>query len=128
MRAIALSMLLALSLTACGDGGTTQPPDDTSTYPGADNPELAGHAETARTDLATELDVLEEDLSIVLAERVTWRSGALGCEEEGMSYTQALVEGYRIRIEHDGKPYWYHGEEGGEPFYCAEPSDPAEGS
>lgn len=128
MRAIVLPLLLVLSLAACGGGGTTQPPDDTSTYPGADDPELSEHAETARADLAAELDVPEEELNIVLAEEVTWRNGALGCEEEGMSYTQALVEGYRIRIEHDGQPYHYHGEQGGEPFYCAEPSDPAESS
>ena len=129
MRAIALSLLLVLTLAACGgDDGSVPPPDDTATYPGSDDPELSEHAETARADLAASLGVSEEDLSIVLAERVTWRNGALGCEEEGMSYTQALVEGYRVRIEHDGEPYLYHGEEGGEPFYCPEPNEPAEGS
>lgn len=128
MRAIVLSLLLALSIPACGGDSGSTPPPDTATYPGAEDPELSAHAETARADLATELGVPEEDLSIVLAEEVTWRNGALGCEEEGMSYTQALVDGYRIRIEHDGQPYDYHGEKGGEPVYCAEPSEPADGS
>lgn len=123
MRAAALALLLALLLTACGGGETAPPPEDEADYPGSDQPELVEHAETARADLAQQLGVSEEELEIVLAERVTWNSGALGCPQEGMSYTQALVEGYRIEIEHDGEPYHYHGEEGKPPFYCADPPE-----
>lgn len=123
MRAVIVVVLVLA--TACGGGDMSPPPDDGGSFPGSDVPELAEHARTARQELAAELGVPEEDLTIVLAEPVTWRSGALGCEEEGMSYTQALVEGYRVEIEHDGRPYHYHGEEGQPPFHCPEPSEPA---
>lgn len=124
MRAAVIVALLGMLLAACGgDGETVPPPESAPTYPGSDQPELAEHAETARKDLANGLDVPEEALTIVLAERVTWRDGSLGCPEEGTSYTQALVDGYRIEIEHDGQPYHYHGEEGKPPFYCADPPE-----
>lgn len=129
MRALILALALGLFVTACGGASETMPPpDDGDDYPGAEEPELAEHAETARKDLANSLGVPEEDLTIVIAERVTWSNGALGCEEEGMSYTQALVEGYRVEVQHDGEPYHYHGAEGEPPTYCPEPSEPAQGS
>lgn len=129
MRTVIVAALLGALLAACGgDGETVPPPAASPTYPGSDQPELAEHAENAKQDLAQELDVPEEDLTIVLAERVTWRDGAIGCPEEGMSYTQALVEGYRIEIEHDGEPYFYHGEEGKPPFYCPNPPEDQTGA
>lgn len=36
---------------------------------------------------------------LVLAEVVTWNDGSLGCPQPGGSYTQALVDGYRVVFE-----------------------------
>lgn len=38
----------------------------------------------------------ESSIEVSAAERVTWSDGSLGCPEEGMVYTQALVDGYWI--------------------------------
>ncbi|NND65435.1 MAG: hypothetical protein HKM24_05675 [Gammaproteobacteria bacterium] len=39
---------------------------------------------------------------------VTWRNGAVGCPEPGMGYTEALVPGHYVALEHDGVTYHYH--------------------
>ncbi len=41
----------------------------------------------------------EAALTLVRAQAVTWSDGSLGCPEPGMSYTQALVEGYWIVLD-----------------------------
>ncbi|GAA5094067.1 hypothetical protein GCM10025760_24950 [Microbacterium yannicii] len=45
---------------------------------------------------------------LVSAHAVTWRNGALGCPQPGMSYTQALVDGMRVVVSVDGTAYDYH--------------------
>ena len=66
---------------------------------------------------------LGSDASITIAsvETITWPDGAMGCPKAGMNYTQALVEGYRVVLEANGRKYSYHGRKGGDPFYCANP-------
>jgi hypothetical protein len=57
-------------------------------------------------------------LQVVLAEPVTWPSGAMGCPAPGRMYTQALVPGYRIRIAAGSQTLDYHGGREGPPSYC----------
>jgi hypothetical protein len=64
----------------------------------------------------TRLDV--SALSVVLAERVTWPDGALGCPQPGMAYPQALVPGYRIHIIAGNETLHYHAGRQGQPFFC----------
>ena len=45
---------------------------------------------------------------LLTLEPVTWADGSLGCPEPGMMYTQALVRGYRIRVDAAGTPMTYH--------------------
>ena len=56
---------------------------------------------------------------------VTWPNGAMGCPKPGMAYTQALIPGYRIVLEAEGRTYHYHAREHGEPFFCAHPEPQA---
>jgi len=74
--------------------------------------------EAARQDLANRSDRDEESIRVVEAREVTWRNGALGCPEEGMMYTQALVEGMYILLELDGERHAYHAGRDGVPFAC----------
>lgn len=92
--------------------------------PGSD-PVASEPAEAARADLADRLGVEPDTIEAGALERVTWRDGSLGCPDPDRSYTQALVDGYRIELRVDGTSYWYHGADGGDPFYCADPADPA---
>jgi hypothetical protein len=50
-------------------------------------------------------NVAREQLVIVRAEPVVWNDGSLGCPEPGMSYTQALVNGYWVVIDAAGQRY-----------------------
>ena len=79
-------------------------------------------------DLAVRLGLAADVIEVVLTEDVTWRNGSLGCPQPGMSYTQALVDGYRMVLEAGGEEYHYHAATGDDPFYCANPSRPAAGS
>lgn len=45
---------------------------------------------------------------VVRTERVTWSDGSLGCPEPGVLCTQALVPGYRIRVDSGGGLQDYH--------------------
>lgn len=57
-------------------------------------------------------------IEVVSQEEVTWRDGSLGCPQPGWSYTQALVNGTRIVLRHDGILYEYHSGGRRRPFYC----------
>lgn len=109
-------------IAACGGGDgaepvTTEEQAVTTTQPEYD-PELVPVVEQARADLAAHIDVEETSIEVVSAEPVTWSDGSLGCPEPGKFYTQALVEGSRVVLEHDETRYDYHAGADGEPFLC----------
>jgi hypothetical protein len=60
------------------------------------------------------------ELRVLSAEPVTWGDGSLGCPEEGMLYTQALVPGYRIRVQAQGRVLDYHASRDGRLLLCPE--------
>ena len=60
---------------------------------------------SVREDLQDRVGKVE--FRLLKAQAVTWRSGALGCPEPGMAYTQALVEGYHVVYEAAGKSWDY---------------------
>ncbi|MBT8131238.1 MAG: hypothetical protein KJO35_03135 [Gammaproteobacteria bacterium] len=72
----------------------------------------------ARNDLAQRLGVAVESVVLSGARQVTWRSGALGCPEPGMNYTDALVPGSVIYLKVDNVIHAYHAKFAGQPFYC----------
>lgn len=82
------------------------------------SPELALHIRSALADAARRTGLGAADLEVVSAERVTWLDGALGCPEPGFMYTQALVPGYRIRIQAGSEMLDYHAGTRGAPLLC----------
>jgi hypothetical protein len=78
----------------------------------------------AQKDLVARLEVDSAAVTFSGATSVNWRSGALGCPEPGMSYTQALVPGTWIMLKSGKTVYRYHAARSGQPFYC--PDDRAE--
>ncbi len=104
---------------------TLGPPPSTDTPP--TRPTAAGTSLTdlAVADLADRLGVDPASITVMLSEDVTWRNGSLGCPEPGMSYTQALVDGFRIVLEAEGREYAYHSGRGAPPFLCARPAEDA---
>lgn len=122
--ALVLMMVFLVACAEAGDPGETTVPPTTmvetteeDTVPEYDS-EFAPVVEASRTDLATLLGVEESSIEVAEAKRVTWRDGSLGCPQPGMMYTQALVEGSRVVLEHDARFYDYHAGADDDPFLC----------
>ncbi|MGH3347631.1 MAG: AsnC family protein [Nocardioides sp.] len=116
------------ALGACGQSETAQPEPEQegTTMPSEEPPEDSPGAQSpaareAVADLAQRLGVSEDAVRVVSMEEVTWRDGSLGCAQEGMMYTQALVDGSRIVLDVDGRTYEYHQGQG-RVFWCEKPT------
>lgn len=131
------ALVFALLLTACGGGEedgasettTEEAPPLESTVPSqklpttpSSNPgsELQEVVDQAVQDLSGRLGVSTDAIEVESAEAVTWPDGSLGCPEPGHSYTQALVEGFRVILRHEGEVYDYHAGSDTPPFLCEE--------
>ena len=69
-------------------------------------------------DLASRTGVAADTIIVREARSVNWGSGAVGCPEPGMNYTQAMVPGLLLLLEADGTIYHFHGRRGSSLFYC----------
>jgi hypothetical protein len=85
---------------------------------------LASMTESALADAAKRTGLKRADLKVLSVEAVIWSDGSLGCPEPGMQYTQALVPGYRVRIQAGTQVLDYHAGRSGQPVYC--PADRAQ--
>jgi hypothetical protein len=86
------------------------------------DPTVQEWVQQAKDDLAQRLGVAVDQIDLVEYQSVSWRDGSLGCPRPGMSYTQALREGYRLQLQVNGQQYDYHGATGQAPFYCENPN------
>jgi len=59
---------------------------------------------------------------LVRAQNVTWSDGSLGCPRPGQMYTQALVPGYWVVLEHEDREYDYRASERGYFILCDSPA------
>jgi hypothetical protein len=135
LRRLVLISALMIAITSCASQGTAPSASTPTSMP----PESAGPSlpagdvplellEAAVADAAERAGVEAGSVSVLLAERVTWSDGSLGCPEPGMMYTQALVPGYRVVVEAGGNELAFHGASGGDGLrFCAQPEPPAEG-
>lgn len=88
----------------------------------ADNPvskmTKGEQVEHCKQSLAKKLNLGVDKVELLTTRPVTWRSGALGCPEEGVSYTQALVPGRIIVLSAGEQVYRYHTAVNETPFFC----------
>jgi hypothetical protein len=98
---------------------TSEPPIE------LDIPEPSYVEEQVLADLAARLEVATEEIEVAKVETGVWADGSIGCPEEGMMYTQALVPGTRVTLSHGGTTYTYHQGGSGEPFLCDSPVEDA---
>lgn len=77
-----------------------------------------------KADLAEKLDTNPDTIDVVTARAVTWNDGSLGCARPDDVYTQALVPGYQVILEHEGTKYDYRAAETGYFFLCELPTLP----
>ena len=105
---ILLAVLLAVMLAAC-DGNEEPRATETATpAPAADETVPGGIETAARTLLADELDVDEEDFRLDSSEGMGWSDTSLGCPEEGRAYAQVLTSGYKLVFGLAGTSYAVH--------------------
>jgi len=125
---VALCAGSVVAVTACG---TSEQGVDPAPPPAQDKQEVTrekeisaepmdhkAQIEFSRKDLAQRLGVELDSVTFSGARPVDWRSGALGCPEPGMNYTQALVPGVLIYLRVGNEAHGYHAKRGGQPFYC----------
>jgi len=67
----------------------------------------------ALTHLSETLNLPADQINLVSIEAVTWPDGCLGVQKMGVMCTQALVKGFKIIFEADGKEYEVHTNETG---------------
>jgi hypothetical protein len=81
---------------------------------------LAEITASALDDAVRTTGLMPAELRVLSAEPVTWGDGSLGCPEEGMMYTQALVPGYRVRVVAKERVLDYHASRDGRFLLCPE--------
>ena len=84
----------------------TLPPQETT--PAATRAPLPTVGELAVADLAGQLGIAAEAITVRSVEAVEWSDASLGCPEPGMMYAQVITPGYRIVLEANGQSYEYH--------------------
>jgi hypothetical protein len=86
----------------------TMPPLDSGPVPSGDVTDVPDAAwQAVLGDLSNRVGRTIDDPTVVMAGAVTYNDGSLGCPEPGQTYTQALVDGYRVVLEVDGEEYDY---------------------
>jgi hypothetical protein len=78
-------------------------------------------------DAATRAGVDPSQLQVVHAAAVEFNDGSLGCPEPGMAYTQAIVPGWQVILEHDGNRIDYRASGAGAFRGCADGGEPLPG-
>lgn len=125
-KLIPILLAAVLSLSGCGAQGSpttvaTQPESTTttSTLPDTVATNVSQVEQLAVEDLAVRLGASVETITVVKSEAKTWSDGSLGCPQPGVSYTQAIVDGFQVALRHGDRLFDYHAGENGEPFLCA---------
>ena len=121
-------VILALLLGGCGSSTQRAEDPDVGASPSAatatqDEPVLSDLAAMAVDDLTQRLGIEPAAVKVIAEKEVTWNDGSLGCEQRGMMYTQALVDGSRVTLRVDGVDYHYHSRASREPFLCEKPTE-----
>jgi hypothetical protein len=72
----------------------------------------------AIADLVERNGIDQSEIQVVHINEVTWSSSALGCPEEGMNYTEALVPGLWLVLEAGEQVFYYHGATNTPLYFC----------
>ena len=85
--------------------GTGGPATDATVTPPAPVSGNSAINEVARQTLAEQLGINVETVTVVSVSQVEWPNGCLGIQKPGMMCTDAIVPGYQVILEANGKQY-----------------------
>lgn len=119
MKTLLKLLAVTLLLSACAPVTPAQPESSpTASYPNPSypNPSYPNPGDETAADLtpaqraalallSQTLNLPADQLTLISTEAVTWSNGCLDVARPGMMCTQAVVEGYRILLEADGRQY-----------------------
>jgi demethoxyubiquinone hydroxylase (CLK1/Coq7/Cat5 family) len=109
--------LLALMFASCAPQA---PMDEETPAPTQPPMEYTPAERAAITALSETLSLPAEQITLISTEAVTWPDGCLGVHRAGVMCTQALVPGYRMILEADGKQYELRTNESGSQVVIAD--------
>jgi hypothetical protein len=107
------------SSIAATDSAASDAADDPSAAPSLDEGEQRMVA-LAIEDLASRLEVDEDEISTVRVRAVEWRDGSLGCPKPNVHYIQRITPGFHIWLDARGDVYEYHTDDDSHVILCAE--------
>jgi hypothetical protein len=107
----------AILLAACTPVASQTPPPKEATVEAVS---LRSVTEAALYDAMRLTGFERSKLVVIEAQAVTWQNASLGCPQPGMAYTDALVPGYRVRIQAGERELDYHASSRGSPVLCPE--------
>ena len=113
-----LAALVAMSVAGCASAlePADQPVPVQKEVPM--QPTLESVTAAVLDDAVRRTGVEKARLRVESAEAVTWADGSLGCPQPGMSYTMALVPGYRIKVRAGEQVLDYHASQRGYFVLC----------
>lgn len=104
-------------------GPSTEPSADADGEAGMIAPALQRVIDQATADLVARTGIPAGEITVALAEAVTWSDASLGCPHPDMRYAQVPTDGARVHLMAGGARYRYHaGGQRPEPFLCQEPA------
>ncbi len=111
-------VLLTMLLAACSPRAeptqeSVLPVDDAKPTPTHIPVDLSPAQRAAISALSDITGLTADKITLVSTEAVTWPDGCLGVQRMGMMCTQAIVEGFKIILEADGKEYEFHTNQNG---------------
>ena len=109
--------LAAAALAACAPVASQSPPPSEGVVAVVN---LQSVTQAALADASRLTGVARGKLEVIEARAVNWQNGSIGCPEEGMAYTDALVPGYRVQIQAGERRLDYHASSRGGPVLCPE--------
>jgi hypothetical protein len=109
--------LLVMMLASCAP---KMPMDEETPAPTQAPLEITPVERAAITALSETLSLPPEQITLISTEAVTWPDGCLGVHRPGVMCTQALVPGFRILLEAEGRQYELRTNETGSQVIVAE--------
>jgi hypothetical protein len=114
------SLALVMAVAAAGCAAAVEPPAPPAqpTREVPMNSTLESVTEAVLADAVQRTGIDRERLKVDSAQSVTWADGSLGCPQPGLSYTMALVPGYRIMVRAGEQLLDYHASQRGYFVLC----------